>query len=400
MTGEDKRVIKNEGVTVGGIGFGPMQVDWETRIDYPKMRRERLQRARDAMAEFGLDYLILLRQENGRYVTSAKRLYWPTIMLGGGPLVVLPREGLPGLWIVDIDLQAKALSWLPKDRIRNQFRMDAEHEVEAFIKEALEMFGPDIEQRTIGVDIWSPAMYKVLPQKLPKAKFVNGQEVMLHARMIKTPDEINCMKMAYAISEAGMQAAVDVLKPGIRECELVGACFNKFWNLGSETSQCSQAVNSGPATMPYRRFHTDRIVLAGDMVNMDFGACFSGYFGDFCRAFVCGKKPSKDQLSFLRQAYDVQMENLNAIRPGITPAELCEKLGRKQIGHSIGISALEPPILFWTHKDIIQPGMTFSVLTPIIGNPTAGGVHLEDEVVVTEKGCEVYSTFPYTGIDD
>lgn len=385
------------------VSFGPMQVDWENRIDFEKMRRERLQRARSAMAAANLDYIILLRQENARYTTSVKRLYWPTIRLGGGPIVVVPRseKESPVIWITDVDFAVTALTWIPRDRFRHAFEMDAYHDVEAFCRDLVEVFGAGIQRARVGVDIWSPAMYEVMPKKLDGVEWADGEETMIEARKIKTEEEIACMKMGYVISEAGMQAALEILKPGVRECELVGACFQRFWEFGSETTQCSEVVNSGPGSFPYRRFHTDRIVQAGDMVNMDFGACFNGYFGDFCRAFVCGGRPTREQADLLRRAYDVQMEALDALRPGTSPAAICRELGRRSIGHGIGIAAFEVPHLRATDEFIIQPGMTFSVTTPMdLGNPTVGGVHLEDEVVITADSCDVYSTFPYTGIDD
>jgi Xaa-Pro aminopeptidase len=378
-----------------------MAVDWEVRVDFEKMRRDRLGRARQAMANAGLDFLLLVRAENARYTTGIKRLYWPTIRLGGGPIVSLPLEGDPGVWITDTDFASKALRWVPEDRFRHAHDMDVDHDVEALADELLEMFGSDIEGARIGVDIWSPPMHDILPRRLSDATFVDGQGVMRQARQVKTAEEIACMKMGYVISEAGMQAALDVLKPGIRECELVGACFEKFWQLGSETTQCSEVVNSGPGSFPYRRFHTDRIVQAGDMVNMDFGACYNGYFGDFCRAFVCGRRPSREQTDWLQRAYDVQMRALDAIQPGVSPAELCRELDRTSLGHGIGIAAFEPPHLRGSDEFVIQPGMTFSVTTPMdLGSPAAGGVHLEDEIVITETGCEVYSTYPYTAIDE
>ena len=135
------------------VHFGQMQVDWETRIDFEKMRRERLQRAREAMAKNSLDYLILLRIENARYVTGIKRLYWPTIRLGGGPVVVLPQQGDPGIWITDPNFACKSLTWVPSDRFRDAPEMELENEVEGFIDSMVEMFGKSIEKARIGVDI-------------------------------------------------------------------------------------------------------------------------------------------------------------------------------------------------------------------------------------------------------
>jgi Xaa-Pro aminopeptidase len=386
--------------TTSTISFGPMQVDWEIRVDFEKMRKERLELARKAMAAADVDFLVLVRTENCRYTTGIKRLYWPTIRLGGGPALVIPREGdAIMVYITDTDFASKSLPWLRGDMFRDGCEFDWTTDVARFAREVKEVYGQQFETATVGVDIWTPAMNTVLHEAFPKVRFVNGQETMIQARKNKTAEEITCMKMGYVISEAGMQAAVGALKAGVRECELVGVCFNKFWELGSETSQCSEVVTSGPGTYPYRRFHTDRIVQWGEFVVMDFGACFAGYFGDFARAFVCGGKPSQKQKDILKRAYDLQMEALNGLRPGVSPAQICKELGRKSFGHGIGIAAFEVPHLRHTDDYIIEPGMTFSVTTPVpLGEPGLG-VHLEDETFITEKGCEVYSTYPYPGVN-
>lgn len=376
--------------------FGPMQTDWETRIDMDRLRTQRLERTRAAMASAGIDFMLELRMENARYSTGIKRLYWPTIQLGGGPLAVIAAEGDSAIWIIDPDYAAQNVPWVPDDRFHTPYQMDMTQDVNSFVDDLFRYFGSAIETARIGVDIWSPAMFDVLQTRLPKATFVNGQEVMISARRIKTVDEIRCLKVAYAISEAGMQAAVDILRPGVRECELVGECFRAMWALGTETTQCSEVVNSGPGAHPYRRFHTDRIVQHGDLVNMDFGGCFSGYFGDYCRTFVCGGRPAPAQVDLLKRGYDLQMEQLAVLGPGVTPAQLCAKLGRKTLGHGIGISAFEGPHLRATDDYELQPGMAFSVTSPPIGEPGVGGTHLEDEIIITETGIDLYSTYPYT----
>jgi Xaa-Pro aminopeptidase len=381
------------------LTFGPQMVDWETRVDFAKLRADRLARAQQAMAAAGVDYLLLSRLENARYTTAIKRLHWPTIRLGAGPVVALPQEGQPVIWITDPEYAAQTLTWVPADRFRDGPEMEVTGDVEQLAGELLEYF-PDAANATIGVDIWSPAMYTVLPRVLADAKLTDGQAVMLAARSCKTAEEVALMKMAYVISEAGMQDAYEQIRPGVRESELVGTALRRFWDFASETVQCSETVNSGPGTFPYRRFHTDRIVQWGDFVNMDFGACFNGYFGDFCRTFVCGGKPTPRQLDWIKKSHDTQMKTLAALRPGITPAQLCAELGINHPGHGIGISAFEPPHLRARDDYEIRPGMTFSIVTPMnLGDRETGGSHLEDEIVITETGCEVYSTYPYFGID-
>ncbi|MBX6748709.1 MAG: aminopeptidase P family protein [Micromonosporaceae bacterium] len=386
----------DDSVSRSAATFGPMQVDWEPRVNMERLRTQRLARTKEAMARFEVDYLIQLRAENARYSTGIKRLYWPTLQLGGGPLVTLAANADPAVWIIDPEFASTTLDWIPADRFHTPYQMDIQRDVESFVNDLYEYFGSAIETARIAVDIWSPAMFDVFRERLPRATFVNGQELMISARQIKTEEEIKCMKLAYAISEAGMQAAKELLRPGIRECELVGECFRKMWELGTETTQCSEVVNSGPGTHPYRRFHSDRIVQHGDIVNMDFGGCFNGYFGDFCRAFVCGGKPTPAQLDLLKRAVDLQFEALNALGPGANPSELCRKLGRRTLGHGIGIAAFEGPHLRATDNYELQPGMTFSITTPPLGVDGVGGVHLEDEIVITETGIDLYSTYPYT----
>lgn len=384
------------------ITFGPMLVDWETRIDFVKMRSDRLARARRMMAGAGVDYLVLMRIENCRYTTSVKRIYWPTLRTGNGPIVIIPAEGDPHIWITDINYAVTTIPGATSDTVHRAHEMDLRSGAEAFCADVAEVFGADVlKSSRIAVDLWTPAMRAAFDEQLSGATFLDGQQVMMDALAVKTPEEVACLKMAYVISEAGMQAAVEQLRPGVRECELVGAAFQKFAELGSEVAQCSEVVNSGPGTHPYRRFHTDRIIQSGDFVNMDFGACFNGYFGDFCRPFVCGRKPSAAQQGFLEGAHELQMRMLQAIRPGVTPAQLAEEAGQPRLGHGIGMIANGPPSLHKDEEYTLEPGMVFAVLTPaIFGSAETGGVHIEDQVVVTENGCEVYSTYPYFGIDD
>src|SRR5579885_2119170 len=93
-------------VKAEAVKFGPMMVDWETRVDFAKMRTERLARAQASMNKFDADFLLLIRMENARYVSGIKRLYWPTLTLAGGPVIMLPREGQMSIGVIDVDMQS------------------------------------------------------------------------------------------------------------------------------------------------------------------------------------------------------------------------------------------------------------------------------------------------------
>lgn len=382
------------------LGFGTGMVDWEPRIDFEKLRKDRLERSRKAMVAAGVDFLLLNRVENARYTTGIKRLYWPTIRLGAGPIVALPQEGDPAIWITDPDYAAETLTWVPRERFLDGPEMELESDVRILVEDLLRLH-PEAATATIGVDVWSPVMRELLPTLLPNAKLVDGQAVMFEARKTKTFEELQLLKMAYVISEAGMHDAFEALRPGVRESDLVGIALKRFWDFASETVQCSENVNSGPGTYPYRRFHTDRIIQWGDFVNMDFGACYNGYFGDFARGFVCGNKPSAAQLDVIKRAYDAQMSIIEHLRPGIRPADVAAKVGFNHLGHGFGISAFEAPHLRVPMDDyVIEPGMTFAIGSPTtMGTRELGCIHYEDQVYITETGCVRYSTYPYFGID-
>jgi hypothetical protein len=135
--------------------FGPMQVDWETRIDMDRMRTQRLAKTREAMAAAEVDFLIELRVENARYTTGIKRLYWPTIQFGGGPLAVIAAEGDSAIFIIDPDYAAQNVPWIPPERFHTPYQMDIAQDVNSFVDDLYTYFGSKIETARIAVDVWS-----------------------------------------------------------------------------------------------------------------------------------------------------------------------------------------------------------------------------------------------------
>ncbi len=96
-----------------------------------------------------------------------------------------------------------------------------------------------------GVDIYTPTIARVLQEEFPKTEFVDGYSILLRAKVIKTEDEIGCLKVANAITEAAMDAALRVLRPGVRECEVLAVAWYTMTALGSEWTQCANIVCSG-----------------------------------------------------------------------------------------------------------------------------------------------------------
>jgi Xaa-Pro aminopeptidase len=209
------------------------------------------------------------------------------------------------------------------------------------------------------------------------------------------------------ITEAGFQALLDNLKPGVKECELLGIAWDKFTELGSEWSQCANIVCSGPYTAPYRRFTSDRVIREGDMVIVDIGACFNGYWGDFTRTFVCGNiKPTREQIELHQESYNTLFNACGEAVVGKTNADIGKHLNDPKGnpnsdglsgGHGAGVNPWEPPWITSLSPDAIMPlqkGMLFSI-EPYAGKPGIGGFRLENQVFVGEKEPDIFTKLSF-----
>lgn len=383
-----------------------MGVDWEQRIDYDRMRRERLQKARDAVSRAEVDALFLFRLENVRYLSGLRTHMWPASSWMSAS-ALLPRDHDAIVFSQDFNHAVERMPWI-RGHIIN-FPTGALEIVSGarrwarVVKDQLAERG--ITPKRIGVDSWSPALFKALPEEFPGVEFVDGEAIMIEARKIKTWDEIACLKMAADITAAGMQAAREFLRPGVRECEVLAEAWRKMTALGSEWTQCSNIVCSGPYTVPYRRFTSDRIIQHGDLVIVDIGALFNGYYGDFTRTWVCGADavPTAEQVEVHMEAYNALKACVAAVRPGVTTWEVARASGEHivgRLGHGIGVAPSELPYLgveALVSKEeaaVLEPGMVFSI-EPYAGRAGVGGVRLEHNVVVTETGCQILDQFPF-----
>ncbi|MBI2907192.1 MAG: aminopeptidase P family protein, partial [Chloroflexi bacterium] len=335
--------------------FGFMGVDWEERIDFARLRRERLQKAKDALAQSDVDVLFVMRSEDVRYLTGFRGHLGPVIAFQHS--VVLPKGGDPILLTGDHDHARLRMPWMPPGAITTTpvgGRLFSPGGAKIWAEHVRSLVGNVVDGK-IGIDMWRPAIEEALKAALPKATFVDGYEILMKAKIIKTQDELECQRAACMITEAGFDAALRILKPGIRECEVLAEAWRAFTALGSEWTQCANIVTSGPSTAPYRRFTSDRIIREGDLVIMDIGACFNGYWGDFTRTYVCGDiMPTKEQIALHQEDYDALFGACGAARPGNTNADMWKHLqnphsGGLSGGHGAGLNPWEPPFLSGYH---------------------------------------------------
>jgi Xaa-Pro aminopeptidase len=391
----DERTTPSLGIVDGGT----MGVDWEERIDFARLRRQRLEKAQHAVAASVADFLFVFRTEDARYLTGYRHHLGPTPLLGNATVVLGPEDP-PILFTMDYEHCRTRMPWLTDECLQPRANFREEVGIAKWAASVESLIG-SLAGKTVGVDLWSPTLEQGLKRAFPETEFVDGYTILMEAKIIKTDDEIACLKVANSITEAGMDAALRVLKPGIRECEVLATAWYKMTALGSEWTQCSNIVASGPYTAPYRRFTSDRVIRNGDMVIIDIGGCFNGYWGDLTRTWVCGEiKPTGEQRDLHQKCYDALWDACAASRAGNTTADVFEAADPyvlDSLGHGSGMAPWEPPYFSPHTKDDPQElrvGMQFN-LEPYAGVPGIGGFRLENNLVVTDGDPDVYTTYPF-----
>jgi Xaa-Pro aminopeptidase len=379
--------------------LGWMGVDWEQRIDFDRMRRERLEKARKAVAESGADALFIFRAEDARYITGHRSHLGPVAALSFGN-VVLHRDGDYILYTMDGDTTLDGMPWLEERRVKPRANV-RDHTGTVTWAESVKAdfdLGPG---SVIGVDLWNPRIEASMKTVFPDVEFVDGFDILMEAKITKTEDELACIRAAAVLTEVGFQAALDVLKPGVKECEVLAAAWGAMTALGSEWTQCSNIVASGPYTAPYRRSTSDRIIRNGDLVIIDIGGCYNGYWGDFTRTYVCGNmRPTPEQIELHQMCYDALFNACDAMRVGNTNYDVFlagQPCVRSNLGHGAGLNPWEPPFFSISSKEDqikLEKGMVAN-LEPYAGTPGIGGFRLENNVIVTDGEPEIFTTLPF-----
>jgi Xaa-Pro aminopeptidase len=392
-----------------------MAVDWEQRVNFDRLRGDRLTRTKAALEASDLGSLLLFDPNNLRYVTSTAIGTWERDK--NIRFALVPRGGDPILW--DFGSAAKHhqlyCPWLPESSWRAWVPpMRGAMGVETGIPDALatmvfeELRARGLEREPVGMDV--PDITTLLALQRQGVHIQDSQPVLLSARKIKTEDELALLDHAAGIVDAAYEEIYRLLRPGVRENQVVAAAMKVLFELGSEHVEAINAI-SGDRCNPHPHTFADRLLRPGDQAFFDIIHSFMGYRTCYYRTFnVSYATPA--QIDAYKQCREWLDNAIELVRPGVTTDQIASvwptagDLGMPderaafglQFGHGLGVGLYEAPMISRLHSfDApveLEVGMVFALETYCPATDGRSAARIEEEVIVTPTGPKVITRFP------
>lgn len=417
--------------------YGMNNVDWETRIDNNVLREDRLRKLREELEKSDLGALLAFDFSNIRYMTAThigtwaidKQIRFALITRNSDPIIwdfgsAAKHHQLYNPWLQTTHSEMDADPHAPHhgavrprkedgsragiSLLKGSFHPDSgrAEEVARKIKRELEKFG--VANEPLGIDIVEmPILFALQTAGI---SVVDGQQVFLNARSVKTREEILLLTQACSMVDAAYEELYKFLRPGVRENETVGLVSKVLYDLGSEHVEGVNAI-SGERCAPHPHVYSDRLIRPGDPAFFDILHSHQGYRTCYYRTFAVGSASSAQN-----DAYKIAREYMDRaialVRPGATTADIVEVWPKAQefgfpdeeaafalqYGHGVGLSIWEKPIfsrlVSLDHPEELKEGMVFALETYWPSADGMGAARIEEMVVVTADGCEVITRFP------
>lgn len=374
--------------------------------------RERLARTKQAMADKDLDVLIVTDPANMNYLTGYDG--WSFYVHQG--LVIFQDRDLPVWFGRQQDSNgARITTWLDSDSILGY----EDHYVQSRTVHPFDVVAGIIRDhgaagRTIGVEkdnyYFTARCLEHLVKGLPDADIRDGELIVNWIRCIKSPKELEYMKMAGRILEKVMETAVNLIEPGVREGDVAAEVFRAMIagtpEFTGDYSAIIPIMPSGRRTTTAHLSWTDRRYKADEIVLLELSGCKHRYHAPLSRTVVTGQPPEE-----LAGIAETVIHGLNTvvdyIRPGIQAQDIEAQWRRSiagsrvvkesRIGYAFGLNY--PPdwgehtiSLRPGDETVLVPGMTIHVM-PGIWTDTLG-FECSEAIYVTETGCETFSSVP------
>ncbi len=358
------------------------------------MESERAAQALERAEMMGLDGLALMPGPNLRYLTGL------SFVISERPIVVfLPIDAEPCAVVPEFEaarMQAIGLQTFGYS--------DEEGYALAFHEACVHL---ELADTRLGVEALRMRLLeaRALMRYAPGVELVPADDLYAELRSIKSVAELNAMERAVRVAESAFSQWVTQLRVGVTEREAAGQLVALLLTGGADGLAFDPIVASGPNGALPHAVPGDRPLREGDWVVVDWGVTVDGYASDLTRVLVVGEPGGP-----LARAHELVVAANEAacrvVAPG-TLAEAVDEAARSVIenyhygeyfthrtGHGLGLEAHESPNIVAGNRQVLQPGMTFTI-EPGIYLPGVGGIRIEDDVVVTSQGGMRLSALPH-----
>jgi Xaa-Pro aminopeptidase len=390
-----------------------------TNPDLARMQRDRMQKVRDLMRAQGLDVLVLLGNSNVAYVTG---LGWPLSDSGRATFerpvaVVTADDPVPHLF-TPMRTDDRVLAALPADHLHHGTYLDFDEGVERFVKSLAGLVPAGAK---VALDEWTHAMARER-SLLFAADPIDAGRVIGGAKLLKTPDEIACMREGLRISEVAVAEVQKMVAPGVRQSDLTATFLRTLFEAGVDANVMDPVwqvmaprVADGPWTttgeVACPLLTTERVLEKGDVIWNDVSTTFGGMHTDFGRTWIVGRDPNARERELFDKWQNVVGAVLAVTRAGARASDLTAAaidayggvipwMPHFYLGHGLGIDSAELPFIgsdigtAFDEATVLEAGMVI-VLEPNTWEDGAAGYRSEEVLVVTEDGWLPMTDYPY-----
>ncbi|MEM3786159.1 MAG: Xaa-Pro peptidase family protein [Nitrososphaeria archaeon] len=250
-------------------------------------------------------------------------------------------------------------------------------------------------------------VYEKLREVVNERIFVNASDIFYKARSVKDASEIELIKKASDIVLMGVDAAIQTIKPGVSELDVLAEAEYSMLKAGSYGSSFRPQIASGNRCLITHPVATDKKIQADETVIVSLGSTYQGYCSKISRTVYIGKiddesKKVHDMLT------TIQKRLIETVKPGISSDEIyssAEKILKdfnykrnflEVLGYGIGIRQSEfYPIIGKARKDLLEPNMVISLLLPVVYGSDNKGFKLTDIIWIKDNHNEVLTKYPY-----
>jgi Xaa-Pro aminopeptidase len=345
------------------------------------MMKNRLKRLQGTLSKENLDFLLVTVLPHVRYLSGYS---------GTNGIIVVSAKS--SVFLTDFRYKEQA-----KQQVRNMKAVTVERDLFSGLADLAGLKGKRIK---LGFETkhLSCQVYRRLKSLLPDCLLVPTEGIVESLTIKKDKGEIEKIKKAVRITDRAFSEILDFIKPGVKELDVAAELEYRMKKHGSSAPSFETIVASGKRGALPHGIASGKRIRKGEFVTMDFGAIFEGYTADMTRTVLVGKASKKQKrlydlvLKAQRRAVSKARAKMRACDLDKSARDVIKRAGYAKyfghgLGHGIGLVVHDNPAVNPTNQLHLEPGMVITI-EPGVYLPNWGGVRIEDDILITPRGCQ------------